>query len=232
MIDQKERVSSRNLADTVRIQQNRIEEARREAFLADKLFHSHMLLQDDFKEIAAEIHAEFMTEKKGKSMLERFDLATSERYLGVIHVVELGVSSAPAVDGALDGLKDEYAELRDFMVANGLLDREMSREESGRTLSVERAPITGFVVISRNRPLMSGRAGLMMTDHDRVHADIGIAKRMVFSMKTPMYIAIADRFDDPGLKSEEAITFVEAALERQDPGIGAIRTAYYLATEL
>lgn len=225
--------TARELADAVRVEQNRIEEQRRDAFLADKLFHTHIRVVDEFKEHADAITEEFLREKKGKSMIERFDLATNERFLGMVHVVELGVTTAPAADGELDDLKDEYGDLLDFLIDTKIVEREMTREESGRTLSVERTALTDdLVVVTRNRPLIAGAASISIAEGHEVPTAIGIAKRMVFSMPTPLYGAIAKRFNDPGLKSEDATRCVENLLERRDPSIGAIRTAYYLATEL
>lgn len=226
MSEKRERAAVlRELADAVRIEQNKIEEQRREDFLAGKLFHLHAQVQDGY---TARFEEEFLREKKGKSMIERFDLATTEPFLGMVHVVELGVTTAPAADGDLDDLKDEYIELRDFLVGSNLLDREMTREESGRSLTVDPSPLTSeLVIVARNRPLMGGRIELGVDT-----LVVGIAKRMVFSMPSTLYDAIATRFDDPGLKSEEALACVENLLERRVQSIGAIRTAYYLATQL
>jgi len=227
---------AREFANAVRIHQNDVEETRRDVFLADKLFHRLTLNQlenEGLSEYVANLGAEFLREKKGKTMLERFDLATQERYLGMVHVVELGVTSAPAADGELDGLKDEYAELLGFMLDKKLIDHEMTREESCRTLTVEPTPLTrDLVIVSRNRPLVAAKADIMLDNGDCVAVGVGMAKRMVFSMPTRLYAAIADRYDDPGLESEEAIAYVEGLLEQRHSTIGAIRTGYYLATEL
>lgn len=233
MPESTERLPLDVLVSRVRDEQNKIEEERREEFLARNLFHAEVIVQAGFLQDRAEIEANFLREKKGKSMLERFEMATHGDYLGTINVVELGVTTEPSRTGEIDGLKDEYLKLKEHMIATGIVDDEQSREDSGRSLTVERTRVTDdLVVISRNRPLISCRTEIEVTDNGKVPVELGIVKRMVFMIPTLLYVVVAKRFEDPALESEAAVACIEGLLERRDKNISAIRTAYYLATHL
>ena len=235
MSESTEQLAFAALVNRVREEQNKIEEQRREKFLAGTLFHPRAIASGDFlQNHGPQLEEEFLREKKGKSMLERFHMALSDKYFGMIHVVELGVTTEPSASGEIDGLKDEYAQLRDFMISTGLIEDDRSREESGRTLTVAPAPVTnGLVIISRNRPLISQTVAHTFNEKDPpMEVGVGIAKRMVFSIPTSLYVAIVDRFNDPKLESEEAIRCIEGLLEKRDNNVFAIRTAYHLISEL
>lgn len=220
------------LIEAVRDEQNRWEEGLREDFLADHLFHLHHV-SVTFQEQREQLEQEFLRDKKGKNMGERLELALQESYLGVINVVELGMTTRPSADGEIDGLKHEYNELRRWMIINGWIDDEMSREESGRTLDVRFPDATKeYVVIGRNRPLVSTEVDVNI-GHDRtISTHIGVAKRMVFSIPVGLYLAINRRFDDPSLKKEETIAFVEDMLQQHAKKIHSIRTSYYLSAQV
>lgn len=225
------------LIEAVRANENEVEESWREEFLAKNLFHAkhldHTLASGNYNTHSLPLlEHDFLTEKQGKNMGERFELALSDKYLGKIHVVELGKTKDPGLDGAIDGLKGEYNDLLSWMKSVGIVEKELERSESGRDIS-ERNPVTDYargklVIAVRNRPLI---------DTEHVHngrtISIRIAKRMVFSMPIQTRVAVLARCGSNELKGDRVVEFVENMfLSNGAGGIQPIRTAYYLATEV
>lgn len=219
--------------DLLRQEQNALEETLREQFLANTFFHDHYYFSagdaHTFGRSAgvaidnlASLQQEFMEEKRHKNMGERFALALSPKYFDKIHVVELGLTENPSSDGEIDGLKHEWVDLRHWLESEGLIDGELSREESGRLFEYRRSKAApDHVVVVRQRPLV-----LAETDSARVV----IFKRMVFAMPELLCAAIANTTHDPELKSEASMSYIEDLMYHKNPLIASIRTGYYLAT--
>ena len=222
----------------MRTSENEYEESLREAFLADKLFHDEHLMQalenpgllmDDL----AHLQRDFLEEKRGKNMGERFALALSDKYLGKVHVVELGNTTNPGASGEIDGLKDEYRDLLSWMIQHGVVDDEMSRKDSNRSVGM-RKPIHPdaegkLVIMIRNRPLIH-----TTIEHELNKVEIGIAKRMVFSMpiETVRALNAGTEHKNFSFNDDRTLELIETMLHHGTAGIKPIRTTYYLATEL
>ena len=230
--------ASETLIESVRRTENEHEETLREVFLADKLFHDAHLKRaiaepHRFIDELGRLQREFLDEKRGMNMGERFALALSDKYLGRVHVVELGSTTDPGVSGEIDGLKDEYRDLLRWMKDNGIVENELDRKESGRSVSL-RKPLcpeaaAGIVIMIRNRPLIN-----TLITHDGRSVGIGIAKRMVFSMPHNTLYALNAGTVDKNLTfdDERSLGMIETMLQHGSGGIRPIRTAYYLATEV
>jgi hypothetical protein len=226
---------SEALIETVRTSENLKEESWRERFLAENLFHTEHLEEvfsksDDDKILLLQLENEFLNEKSGKNMGERFALAISDKYLGKIHVVELGRTTNPGINGEIDGLKDQYRDLLRWMKTEGIVDDEMSRAESGRNIStrkpVEEEAADKLAIMVRNRPLIN-----TTIEHEGTKLNIAIAKRMVFGLPRNALKAIFAIDED--LNSEKTQQFIEERyLKNGWGGVVPIRTAYYLATQL
>lgn len=231
MSEQNECLSPETLLQAVRDEQNKKEDGRREVFLANTFFHIHVHAEVSFDEIAR-LSSEFIEEKKGKSMDECFDMALSEKYFDKIHVVELGLTKNPSATGEIDGLKDEYRKFRERLIHTGIIEEDLSRKKSHRWFETQESQFSDVrKTLIRNRPLIE-------TVIPDTSIRIGIAKRMIFSIPTPLYIAVARRFDCtevdgeyPQLDSEEAMEYVEELMQKNDRKIDSIRTGYYLMTE-
>lgn len=222
------------LVETVRQTENEREEGWREKFLAENLFHNNhlddVLRRSEDRIQLLNLEHQFLQDKQDKNMGERFDLALSDRYLGKIHVVELGRTTNPGANGEIDGLKTEYNDLLRWMQQNGIVERELSRQESGRNISVRKPALDEaadrLAIMVRNRPLI--QTSLV---HNGQQLDIAIAKRMVFSLPRESLkplLAI-----NPNLCGEEVQQFIEDRfLKNGWGGVRPIRTAYYLATDI
>lgn len=223
------------LYESTRLHENEREELLREEFLEATMFHPEYMMSEKFQTPGqrvsemGRIQAEFLREKRGKDMRERFEMALSDKYLGKLHVVELGMTSNPGASGEVDGLKSEYHTLRDYMVSLDMITEELSREKSGRTVGV-RAPQDAdargkLVIMTRNRPLMYAE---LETNNRRL--ELGVAKRMVFSLPTQALHALASR--PGGLNEQGSLEILETMLSHGSGGVKPIRTGYYLITNL
>lgn len=226
------------LIDSVRRTENEYEDSLREAFLADKLFHDEHLMQALenpalYMDGLGRLQREFLDEKRGLNMGERFDLALSDKYLGKVHVVELGNTTNPGVSGEIDGLKDEYRDLLRWMMDHGLVDGEMTCAESGRNVGLRKPILPDAVghlaIMIRNRPLIQ-----TTIEHRDRRVGMGIAKRMVFSMPLQTLHALnaGTERKDFTFEDERSLELIEKMLANGTGGIKPIRTSYYLATEL
>jgi hypothetical protein len=224
------------LADVVRTSENAKEDAWRERFLAENLFHNahldEVLGKTEDKIQLYSLEQEFLEEKRDKTMGERFALAISAKYRGKIHVVELGRTTNPGVNGEVDGLKDEYRDLLKWMQENGVVERELERHESGRNMSI-RKPVheeaaNKLVIVVRNRPLVETEIV-----HEGVNLSIGITKRMVFGLPHQSMRALLAVSPELDLNSERVQQFIEGNFLKDGwGGVQPIRTAYYLATDV
>lgn len=222
------------LLEDVRASENKVEEAWRERFLAEHLFHDSFSAEtaalSPYDGIRyAELERAFLDEKRGKNMGERFELAISDKYLGKIHIVELGNTTNPGVSGEVDGLKAEYRDLLGWMIQEGIVENEIPRQRSDRNVSL-RAPALREArdqvqIMVRNRRLVK-----TTLEHEGGKLSIAIAKRMVFSLPTSTTSALHARFHSA--TSEQALEFIETTfLHHGSGGVQPIRTSYYLATD-
>lgn len=221
----------RELLEAVRAEQNAIEENLREHFLMTHLFKDEHFAGSHYDELI-QLKEEFVQEKRNKNMGERFNMALSEKYFDKIHVVELGLTEKPGLNGEVDGLKHEYTDLRHWLQLNGTIQDELPRQESGRTLQLrDSAAAPEHIVMIRNRPLIESTI-----DTPRGIARFGIAKRMVFSMPRQLCAAILRQSGGNQPGSEEFMQRVETILQqrslyKQHTLLNPIRTGYYLASE-
>lgn len=243
------------LVEAIRESENQREEAWRENYLAEHLFHArhtdHVWNHNPESSVALlTLENEFLLEKKGKNMGERFAMALSDKYLGKIHKVELGSTTVPSASGAVDGLKSEYHDLLDWLKRNGIVDDELSRKQSGRSISIrtpaEPAALKEAIIMVRNRPLIKTEL-----EHDGLQVDIDITKRMVFALPMTTARLTLNRFrhklPPEALRSgqviteavpklfndEEVLHFIESTfLHHGSGGVIPIRTGYYLTTDI
>lgn len=228
------------LVDAVRARENEYEESLREKFLADKLFSVNHLLDvlvdpELSTEYLDQLEKEFLQEKKGLNMGERFALALSDKYLGKLHVVELGSTTSPGALRSVDGLKHEYIDLRNWMekTSTDIEFHEFSRKESQRKVSV-RQPVCPeakdkLAIMVRNRPLLIGKR-----ERDHQPLDFAVLKRMVFSLPLETLYALNARTETKDLRfdDERSLQIIETLLEHGSGGVVPIRTSYYLATDI
>lgn len=230
------------LIDGIRQEQNKIEEHLEEQFLAETLFHKDyqgFLSQvsqtfGEYTEQLGRMQQEFLQDKRGKDMLERFVLAMSDKYLGKIDVVELGSTDKPGESNRADGLKDDYLRLLDWMQTYGFAEGELSRQESQRSVSLRRSNLApNHLIVSRNRPLV--QSTLAATDSDQ-EITLGIVKRMTFGLpeQTVKALHVLGGKDSVvnSLNDERALSQLEVILDNSSGGIIPIRTSYYLSSRL
>ena len=119
------------------------------------------------------------------------------------------------------------------MIEHGIVDKEMSRKQSGRNVSLRKPQLpsaaTELAIMIRNRPLIN--AAIM---HDGREVGIGIAKRMVFSVPITTLHALnaGTELKKYSLNDERSLQIIETMLHHGTGGIEPIRTAYYLATDV
>lgn len=218
----------------VREAENRKEDAWREKFLAENLFHDkhldNTLIDTEDKIRLLALDHEFMEDKKQcENMGQRFALAISDKYLGKIHVVELGRTTDPGKNGEIDGLKGEYLDFLDWMKLNKIVKKEMTRQEGGRQLSVRPTVVpeaaADFAIMIRNRRLID-----TVTTHKGKPLSITIVKRMLFSLPKASLFPLVNI--DAELKSEAVHQVIEDRfLKNGWGGVEPIRTSYYLGTK-
>lgn len=213
--------------------ENQREEKLREQFLEDNLFHFRHVLNPEISSTDLDrLEQDLVAEKRDKNMGERFELALSEKYLGKIHVVELGSTTNPGKNGEIDGLKTQYLDLLDWMVTHGITEGEKKREESGRTISCRRpldeAARLSMTIMVRNRPLVETsieHAGQLMR--------VGIGKRMVFGVPNEKVKFFFIDGNDNTITDERKLSAVETLfLSGNANDVLPIRTAYYLITDV
>ncbi|GEM_PF-1906633 len=227
--------TTEELVKAVHDSENEIEESHREDRLMRVLFHDdHHDVMSELEWLGAleleQLRRDFLEEKRDKNMGERFEMALSPKYLGKIHVVELGMTTEPSADGGIDGLKKDYRDILKFMTDNKIVERELSRSESGRWLDF-RNPVLDeakgkLVVVGRNRPLID-----TTIEHGGKVVAVHMLKRMVFSMPMTNFHLLVQRGGGK-LESERALEVLETQLNHGSGGIAPIRTTYYLATDL
>lgn len=233
MTNSNETVNNDVLLRAVRDEANAREEQFRRDEFETFLFHRDVATNAVLNGMPSQLEAlkrDFLKDKNDNDMFGRLEIALSKKYLGAIHVVELGTTTEPGMDGSADGLKVEYRALRNWMKSLGIIEDEMSREESGRFFDVNFPEATNTrVVIGRTRPLIST---LMKTPDDTsVQAQVDIAKRMVFSIPTGLYLAYART--DPKIEQDATMRSIEELLQAPNGKkqlIDPIRTTYYLRT--
>lgn len=240
-------LSPEETLQAVRDEQNAIEGSLRESFLRKNFVHPYGNIGNSEEE--SRLLDQFMAEKVGKDMCERFQMAVSEDYFSKIHVVELGSAKAPFTKVSIEDLKREYHALVKWLVRREYTPGEIPRNVSDRQLEV-RIPsdveiARERIVIIRTRPLIDGFLPMSKpstfspdwhVDYSGMMVQVGIAKRMVFSMPTQLYQGtrraaeeLAKRADlDP---NAIMLQVVEAMLDRNDKQIDPIRTGYYLSTD-
>lgn len=232
-----------SLFELVRLRENEIERMRDDIYLEAHLFHDHHLdesltnsPEDQIKLLHLE--HEFLREKKQKviengverdqNMGDLFALAIQEKYLDKIHVVELGRTENPGENGEVDGLKIQYRQFRDWLIMQGHIKEDLSRENSGRTIRV-RKPVMleasdKLAIVERDRPLIN-----TVIDVRGEKVAVKIGKRMVFSIPLPTIGGIYHAHDRQ-LNSEEALRAVENLLDHTRDCIHPIATSYHLKT--
>jgi hypothetical protein len=217
-----------DIAERIRASENKIEDELRERHLSQVLFQRSVI--DAIEDLSARgalifLEEEFLKDKKGKSMQERFMLAFDPKYFGKVHVIELGMTEHPASDGEVDGLKQEFRDLLSWVRSKGFMLDEIPLEQSGRALSSRQALESGansdLLIIGRNRPLVDS---IVQVDDKKV--DLKIAKRMVFALPS-LTGALLKKMEDRGLPFLE-----QTLLKHGTGGIIPIRTAYYLSTSI
>lgn len=234
-----------SVRESVRASENVVEEAWREDYLSRHLFHGERGVRsyrisdlNRFNELDHHIQdfappewleQDFLADKRGLNMGERFALALDEKYLGKIHVVELGSTNQPDDSGAIDGLRSQYNDLLDWLKNHDIVKDELSRKESGRTISMRPPKLSDHasqvMVVIRNRLLID-----TVIEHEGREVKVMIAKRMVFGMTTQAAKALLTR--DPKLEQESTKEIIETQLHHGSGGVHPIRTAYYLATDI
>ena len=231
------------LVEGIRIEQNETEEHLEQQFLSEALFHNDYQISlvdtvsthGEYVDELGRLQGEFLKDKKGKNMGERFELALSDKYLGKIDVVELGSTDQPGRSNCIDGLKHEYLDLLSWMKANGIVDAELTRQESLRFVSLRSSRVSpGHVVVSRNRPLINAD---IPSPNGNGKITLGIAKRMTFALPNRTVAVLAMLGNEEGsivdkLNEDRALERLEFMLDEANGGIVPIRTSYYLSSRL
>lgn len=228
--------------ELLRAEQNAIADRERDAFLARNLFHIPTAFRPDAGEFLEEVKRAFLTQKEGKNMGELFALAIQEPYLGVINVVELGVSRHPENEGELDAIDTQYDDFKRKLKDKKIIEGEVERAESGRKLEIGKSEVLDdLLVLTLTRKLIDAQTDAPVTLHDGEEAAeqlipvpvrFQVAKQTTFAIPAKLYHAVAARFDDPYLRKESSLSIVEGLLAPGSEFVEPIRTSYYLGTEL
>lgn len=232
-------LSPAEVLEMVKNAENLAEDQLRDQNLADLLFHKHLdgAFSDDELQ---KIEREFLEAKRGLNMGQRMELALSPRFLGVINVVELGLSENPSQSGEVDGLKKQYHQLLNWMERNGWSINELPRNSTNRRVIVSPSRAsTGYRIVSRTRELLDTSTFVDQPIDGEVtykrQVDISIAKRMVFAIPTAMHEAIkkfCDGEDPDDPEANEKVNLkIEEFMDNKYKKIHPIRTAYYLMAQ-
>lgn len=217
--------------------ENELHEAKRAHVLRDRFLH------DDYSPREGaflDLHARFMTEKRGKNFGERFAMAVSDDYLGKVRVVELSSTDHDLVPPG-GSYKDPYRDLLQWLVGHGIVETEIPVEKSGRTFSVKRCPlqvphgVKERVIVTRVRPLLLAD----MVNESGTTLNFEIMKLSVFAMMKEQLEALYARYGvSPSEEwSESMMQHVEDLLNLSDQTsmhrvIHKIRTGYYVESHL
>lgn len=231
--------NSEALSRCIRTEQIEIEEHLEQQFMADSLFHEDFTgslaadatSQGEYLDELGRLQGEFLSDKKGKDMCERFVMALSDKYRGKVDVVGLGSTDQPSATN-VDGLKHDYIKMLVWMQKNGFVDEELPRAKSGRFLEL-RSSIASpdHLIISRNRPLV--KTAVELPDGRKL--SLGVVKRMTFAMPNRTVAVLStlgpeNRSVLQKLNDEKAIDRLEFMLDEANGGIIPIRTGYYLSS--
>lgn len=228
-----------SLLERVRICENEYERQKDQVYLSEHLFHAHhvdSVLTDNTEDRIRLLYLEheFLRVKKekinglDKNMGQIFEVAISEKFLDKIHVVELGRTENPGMNGEVDGLKGQYIQFRKWLIDNKTIKKDFDREESGRFVSVRQPllPVArdSLAIVERVRPLIE--TNIEVRDKK---VDILVLKSMVFSMPLPILATI---YSSNGGKLEEEGTLkaIENLLDHTQNVIHPIATSYHLKT--
>lgn len=182
--------------------------------------------------VVAELAHEFAQRRKAEAtMLGRSTLHFTPPYVGRIGVAELGsTTSAERID-ELDALKDEYHQLAQHLVMQGMTEGEIKRADSRRWLeqrTTDRSP--EYRIVTRHRQLLTGTVAVNST----VTLGFRIDKKMVMSMPTGMLEAMLIRANpvQDGLNDPKIVTLIEQQIDLNHPKIYPIRTSYMQHVDL
>lgn len=225
------------------------EEERRERLLIDNVFSSEYIALNGLERTwePRMIEAQFLEDKKtclknGGNFGDIFALGISDKYVNKIDLIELQNQNTP--DGVYSpDAKRPYKDLRCWLINNGVIERELSREESGRTIVFRRSNVSPEegsdvqqrIIGTRERPLIRGT----MKNESGTDVKFEISKTMVFSITAQMVNILAKRYEWANTDTEMPDNMkdhIENLLHQiNDPEhtvIQKIRTGYYLRTEL
>jgi hypothetical protein len=225
--------------------ENEFEEEMRDRVLIEHLFHdAHLdqILNSSTVDTSTliDLHHEFVEEKKKRNFGARFDLALQPKFLGIIKLVELGISTNPGRNGEADGLKAHYLEHLDWMMKNVQWKEyekdpdqfpvgELPREKSRRTITTRQPQCKtakdSLVIVERNRPLINS-----LMDHSGETVHVRIGKRMLFALPKKTIDAIEQHIGK--VSDPSGMNTIENMLDHKAEIITPIRTGYYLATDL
>lgn len=228
--------------DLIRRLENKKCDQAREETLEDHLLHPGIIDTFDPNQNELEVRweimqlrNEFLEEKKGKNFGERFAMAISNKYLGKVSVIELGVTEHIGSAESQD-LKEQYRDIRNWLVTHSVIEDELNREQSGRFFRLSLAPVRSInrkvpahVVVSRVRPLLEGE----IINEAGQTALFKQLKLSVFSMSGGVYIGLREKYGAELTCSERFMEHVEKMMDENDENfINPIRTAYYQITHL
>jgi len=214
-------------------EQNAIEDELREDFLAQNLFHwGHVRGYDSINEMAEQLtrlKQEFLAEKRDANMGERFAMAISQKYLGKISVVELGLVESNDPQDYVN-LKKQYNDLRNWLIMHAIISDEISREQSGRTLSYRQSRVDATrIVVIRQRPLIEAAMPARDdTGKEYGQTQFGIAKRQIFSAPRELAAIVRANASQSDDSVHTAMEEWERLLGETHPAIHRIRTGYYV----
>jgi len=223
-----ERVISHELKDITEVENEVIDARSREHFAAN-LFNTRAveLTDDEYQELRRRFEADYA---ECQSMVECLALFLDDEYFYYLNSLDLAKAKIPS-DEILGQFRNEYREVRDTFMDAGVIEGELGREESGRTIHFRTDALSHedyqsrheieykWLIGERNRPLIQFRHnGYMVT----------ILKRMTFAADAE-YVQKHHLANEVGrVVTPEATKIMEKALDLGDPAIHPIRTLYYV----
>ncbi|MEO5499245.1 MAG: hypothetical protein ABIR46_01980 [Candidatus Saccharimonadales bacterium] len=163
---------------------------------------------------------QFMDELSTKtSMISRYELFMDERYADEVYTLDLDETKEPGSHDAVEQLKAEYIELRQQLMGDEVIDDELPRSESKRTIHFNNSLSPDHYLGTRNRVLFCFERG------DR---KITVAKRMTFLIDKS---ALPGGFISESNNGQKYLSLVQKKIDRQDEAITPVRTVYYVTNK-
>lgn len=162
------------------------------------------------------------------SMEQRLGMFLMPEFLPHLRALDLGESMNPANGEDLRKVEVEYEDLRQKLIDSGVIDAEMSRDESGRTVHIDHLSMDALLG-TRNRKLFTFvENGVRVSAHKQTSFLVSPAALHAMSLKNGL--AAPTDPNNYGYLHAPVVEAIEAAIDTHDPSVYPVRTHFFVKT--